>query len=260
MTALCVCGHHNVLRGILDVGLERLLLTRQHLNRALGVRNSGRGAHEHGRIKLLGELVGEHGEVLALLRIGRLEHRHLRGNRVVAGILLILRGVHTRVVGDSDHKAAVDAGVRRGIERVCGDVQADVLHRREGSRAGKARAQRRFNGNLFIRRPLCIDFLKLCDLLGDLRGRRSRVARRKAAARLVESACERLVSKHQFLHHSSPFTVWYTLRASIPARIRHPSVRGRPSRGICAASALRGRHSSRPRPCPRGFPLRRRRP
>ena len=45
-------------------------------------------------VELLGELVGKLGEVTTFLAVGGLHHGDLSGPGVVAGILLVLGGVH----------------------------------------------------------------------------------------------------------------------------------------------------------------------
>ena len=93
-------------------------------------------------------------EVVGLLRVGRLEHRQARGDRVAAVVLLVLARRHARIVGGDDHERARDAGVGGGEERVGGDVQPDVLHRDERARAGERGAEPDLERDLLVRRPL----------------------------------------------------------------------------------------------------------
>ncbi len=122
----------------------------------------------------------------------------------MAGILLILRGMHTGVIRDRDHETAVDAGVSGGIERVGRDIQADVLHRRKCSCTCEGCAQCGLNGDLFIRCPFRIDFVVLRNCFGDLCRGRAGIAGRKPAAGLIESAREGFIAKHQFFHIITP--------------------------------------------------------
>ena len=204
MLASGICRHHDIFARLLCIGLQRLLGARELLDGALRVGNSGCRAHQNGRVICFGQLIGEHGEVLALLRIRRLQHRHLRGDGVMAGILLVLRGVHTGVVRDGDDQTAVDTGIGCGVERVCRDIQADMLHGGEGSGARKGSAQRGFHRDLFIRRPLCVDLVVFCNGFRDFSGRRTRIARRKPAAGLIKAPCKCFIAKHQFFHFRSP--------------------------------------------------------
>lgn len=63
-----------------------------------------------------------------------------------------------RFIGGDDHHATVDAHINAGEHRVCGDVQADVLHGGKCASAGKGRAIGRFIGDLFVGGPLAGDF------------------------------------------------------------------------------------------------------
>jgi hypothetical protein len=99
------------------------------LDDAAGVRQSG-GSPEHDRRgEALAELVRllDHGAGLG--GVGGLDQRHLAHLREVAAVLLVLRGVHARVVRDQDDEPGVGTGVGKDHERVRGDVQADMLHR-----------------------------------------------------------------------------------------------------------------------------------
>ena len=101
-----------------------------------------------------GKLEGGQREIVGLLRIGRLEHRHAGRHGVAAIVLLVLTGSHARIVGRDDHQRAGHAAIGGRKEGVGRDVQAHVLHRHQRGRPAKGRTQADFQGHFFVRRPL----------------------------------------------------------------------------------------------------------
>ncbi len=114
-------------------------------------------------------------EVVGLLRVGRLDRRQPGRDGVAAVVLLVLRGGHARVVGADHDQRAGHAGVGGGEERIGGDVEADVLHRHDRSRARERRAQADLEGHLLVGRPLGAA-AQLRERLEDLRGRSAGIA------------------------------------------------------------------------------------
>ena len=169
------------------------------------MRNPGGQPQQHRRIKLFGQRICQLGIIPALSGITRLEHRHLRRNRMMAGVLLILRGMHAGIVGHRDHQAAVDADIRRGIQRVGRHVQPDVLHCAEAARAAGAGAVRHLKRHLFVRRPLGIDVLFiLYHAFGDLGARGARIGGHHPHAGFIQPAGHRFISQqHCFQIHLS---------------------------------------------------------
>ena len=108
--------------------------------------------------------------------------------------------MHPRVVGDADDHAAVDARIGGCKKRVRRDVQTDMLHRAEGTRAANGRAERGLARDLLIRRPFRINFLILARIFGNFSRRRSRIARHKPASRLKKSPGNCLIAQHQLFH------------------------------------------------------------
>ena len=96
--------------------------------KALGVSDAGAHTEQEGGIELLGELEGQHGEFAGLSGVGGLQHGDLGGDGVMAGILLVLGGVHTGVVCHAGDQASVDAGVGHGIQGIGGHVEATPYH------------------------------------------------------------------------------------------------------------------------------------
>ena len=104
-------------------------------------------------------LKGSLDERLRLGGIGRLEHGNLGCDRVVTGILLVLRGVHRRVVRDENHHTAVDARIGKRKERVSRHIETNVLHRAGAANAAQGRAERDLRRDLLVGRPFAIDFV-----------------------------------------------------------------------------------------------------
>ena len=176
--------HHRVCRGgdvfarVAHILRHRALLACAEGDKALGVRDSGRRAQQHGHIELFGYLIGRAHEVKALLRIRGLDHGKARCARIVPAVLLILGGVHARVVRDDDNEAAAHAVVSCGEHRVGRDVQTDVLHRAQAAHTGKACPVCHLGRDFLVRRPFAVQIvLVLRERLEDLGAGRAGICR-----------------------------------------------------------------------------------
>ena len=196
-------GHHNEFGDVLLIGDGRVFLPVGGLNDALRMRHAGTHLEKHGGIELLGKLVAELRERQRLRRVGRFEHRQLRRDGIVAGILLVLGRVHPRVVRHADEKSAAHAGVGQRKQRVGRDVQTDVLHAAEAAVSGEACAEGRFHGDLFVGRPFRVNFGIFGRTFRDFRAGRAGVAGDKAAARFKQAAGGGFVAEHQSFHGGS---------------------------------------------------------
>ena len=155
----------------------------------------GGEAQQHRGVEPFGELVGQFRIGQALRRIDGFEHRHLGRDGVVPGILFVLGGVHTRIVGHGTDHAATNPDVRGGVEGVGGDVEADMLHRAEAAGAAGGRAEGHLKGHLFVGRPFRVDFAVLYGGFGDLGTGGTGIGGEDGDAGLVESAGNGLVAQ-----------------------------------------------------------------
>lgn len=196
------------LRAVLDVFFLALLLHLAELDEALAVADAGGHAQHDGGVEALAELIAQNGHVLGLLGVGGLEHNYLAHARVEAVVLLVLRGVQSGVVRRNEAHAAVDAGVGKGQQRVGRDVQADMLHRREGAAADDGGSDRRLEGDLLVGCPLAGYgvFVLLGNILQYLRARGAGIRGGKGHAGLVKAAGDGLVARSSgFWPCSHPF-------------------------------------------------------
>ena len=162
------------------------------------MRDARRRAEEHGHVELLRDIIRRAHEVLALLRIRRLNKGDLRVLCIPAVILLILRGMHTGVVGIDDDETAVHAEIRGSKKRIRRDVKPDELHRAERPRTGDGRAVCHLDGDLFVGRPLAVEgVLILGKLFKYLRAGRARICRTHIHARLIRPAGDGLIARHK---------------------------------------------------------------
>ena len=175
MSADRVGRRHQELLRILLVGLSLSFCPLALLHHTLRVGDSRAHLDDDWSVILFGELVGCSCIRQRLRRIARLQHGQLGCYGVMAGILLILGRMHSRVIRDDYDHACVHTCVGRGVHGVCGYVHADVLHRAHAASARERRAKRHFHGNLLIRRPLTVDISEQRDLFRDLRARCSRI-------------------------------------------------------------------------------------
>ena len=179
-----VGGHHHVEGGVLGVeGGVRRGRERVARDERLGVANARGEAQDHGNVPALGdgECLGE--AVVGLLGVAGFEDRRAGGDRVAAGVLLVLAGGHAGVIGHHDYQAAVHTGIGGCEERVGGDVEADVLHRCDDSGVSEGRANGHFEGDLLVRRPLGLA-AEFGELLENFRGWGSGVSGSEVHARV----------------------------------------------------------------------------
>ncbi len=117
-------------------------------------------------------------------------------------VLLVLRRVHTRIIRHDGDETAHDADIGKRHQRVGGDVQADVLHRRDDSGACHASPGGDFERDFFVRRPLTVDdvFIFVGDVFENFGRRRSGIARGQRHTGLVGSPGDRLVAGKKGFH------------------------------------------------------------
>ena len=100
------------------------------------VADAGGGAHDDRRSVVLGQVEGRLHHEIALLGVGRVEHRNLGERREAPRVLLGLRRYGARVVGDEQHEAAAHAHVVERHEGVGRHIQAHLLAGEERAHAG----------------------------------------------------------------------------------------------------------------------------
>ena len=118
----------------------------------------------------------------------------------MAGVLLVLRGVHARVVGHHDDHARVHPGVGDGEQGVGGHIEAHMLHAAEGAAARQGGAEGSLHGHLFVGGPLAVDVVKFGGFLGDLCAGSTGITGDHTASRLVQSTGNGGVAQHQLFH------------------------------------------------------------
>ena len=187
---------HDVFRRVLLIGLQISFVPVLQLHQASGMGDPGGQPQHHRGVKLLGKGIGQLGKVLAFLGIRRLQHGNLGANGMAAAVLLVLRGMHTRVVGHSKNHTAVDADITHGVKGVRGHVQAHVLHGAEGSGAGKARANGGLRRYLLVGRPFTGKLLIFGGVFRDFRTGGSRIAGNKTDACFIQASGNGLVAQH----------------------------------------------------------------
>ena len=104
--------------------------------------------------------------------------------------------MHTGVIRNGDDHTGVDTCIGHRVERVGCNVQADMLHRAEGTLPGQGCPEGCFHCDFFIWRPFGIDVVIFCQFFGDLGARCTRVARREQNAGFVETPGNCLIAQH----------------------------------------------------------------
>ena len=194
-----VLGEHDPLGRVADeTGGERRPGHLSEPDRSLGVGDAGRRPQENGSVELLRQREGDPRELLCLLRVGGLEHGDLGRHRVMPVVLLVLGGVHFRVVRGDDDEPAPHAGVGRGEDRVRRHVDAHVLHGRKRPRAGHRGPEGDLHRHLFVGGPLRVHPLVPGEVLQDLRARRPGIGGGDLDPRFEGTAGDGLVSGQKF--------------------------------------------------------------
>ena len=200
-----VARHHDILGDVLLIGLHLGLRPGGSLHNGLGVGHPGTHLQQYRGVELLAELIGQLSELQRLGGVGGLQHGHLGGDGVVPGVLLVLGGVHPRVVGHTDDHPGVHPGIGHGVQGVGGHVQAHVLHGAEGPLSRQAGPEGGLHSHLLVGGPLAVYFGVLHGLLGDLGAGGARVAGDHTAPRLIQSPGNGGVAQHQLFHIFSCF-------------------------------------------------------
>ena len=106
----------------------------------------------------------------------------MRRAGVVVRILLVLRGVHARIVGSQHDKSSANAGIGGSEQGIRRDVHADVLHGRKNAGATGRCADAHLNGNLLVHAPLGVNAVLLRERLERLGRRGARICDTDARA------------------------------------------------------------------------------
>ena len=128
-------------------------------NDSSGMGNPGIGTHQNRRIVFFAQFIRVFHKVFAFLRVCRLQHRNARAFSMVTGILLILAGVASVIVGYQDNQTAGNACVSSRVKRIRRHIQSYMLHTGKGSGSSDTRADRDFCAYLFVGRPFHMDFI-----------------------------------------------------------------------------------------------------
>jgi hypothetical protein len=195
VTAFGVHREHHPLGGVaLEPRRERRAGRLPRTDDALGVGDPGGGPQEERGVEPLGELERQPRVFLGLGRVGRLEHRDLGRERVVAVVLLVLGGMQLGIVRRDDDQPPPHTGVGNGEDRVGRHVHADVLHHRQRPDPRHGSADGDLDGDLLVRGPLGADPFVPDELLEDLRAGGPGVRGGHPDARLERSPGDRFVS------------------------------------------------------------------
>ena len=128
---------------------------------------------------------GLFGKLQRLLGVRGLQHGHFGGNGIVPGVLLILGGKHSRVIGHTDDQTGLHPLVRDGEQGVGGHIQAHVLHAAGRPHASYRGPMGHLQGDLFIGRPLAVNLRIFGGFFCDLRAGGAGIAGDHTAPGLV---------------------------------------------------------------------------
>ena len=186
-------NHHSPADVVLEMGRPRWRIRRARPNDCPAVTHSRRQPQHDGDLPSFRNLHRLERKVVNLLRIRRFQHRHAGRHGVMPVVLLVLAGSQAGIVGGHHDQRTGHARVGRGKQRVGGNVQADVFHRGDGPRPRERHAQRNFESDLFVRRPLRVS-ADLREMFEDFRGRRARITRAQRHAGVQSRHRHRLIA------------------------------------------------------------------
>ena len=195
-----VAGHHDILCDILFIGLYRNIPF-PGLDDRLGMRHAGAHLDHDRRIELFGKFIGKLCKFQRFFGIRRLQHGHLRGDRVMTGILFILGGMHPCIIRHADHESGIHARIGHGVKRIRRHIQADMLLCTESSFSGQAGPESRLHGHLLVRCPFAVDLIVLCRFLCYLRTRCARIAGNETYAGFKKAARDSFIPEHDLFRH-----------------------------------------------------------
>ena len=121
-----------------------------HLDYGAAVGHAGGETHQDGHAELFGQVERVARHVVCFLLVARFETRDESEVGIEPRVLLVLAGVHRRVVGCHNNEAAVGACDGGVDERVGADVHAHMFHADHGTLAGVGDAERLFHRGLFV--------------------------------------------------------------------------------------------------------------
>ena len=155
------CRQQNPLTRV-HIGVEGVLVAHRFaLNNGARVRHTCCKAQNNRQFHCFRQVQTKADGVVGFLLGCGLKQRQHRKASVGARVLLVLRRVHRRVVGNHQNQAAVDARNGRVHKRVGADVQAHVLHTHNAALARKRHSECGFVGRLLVGRPFRADFAAL---------------------------------------------------------------------------------------------------
>ena len=195
-------GHHDIFHHVLFIGLDGHVHALRHFHRGPLMGQPGGEAQDKGRVVFFAQFKGFPGKILAFLAVGGLQHGHVGRPGDHARVLLVLAGMHKRIVRHKEHQAAVDAGIGRGVQRVRRHVQSHMLHAAHGPGPRHGRAEGRLHGHLFIGRPLAQHFGISGTKLRDFGAGCPRIAGDEPHPRLIRAPRDGFIAKHQFFHQT----------------------------------------------------------
>ena len=211
-------GHHDPFRGALLVRSQLYLLALPHLDGRLRMRYAYRRSNDEGNVELLRKRERVARESERFGRISRIHRGHMGRERVEARILLVLRGVHARVIGGENDESAVHARVGCGEQRVGSHVHAHMLHRRQNAGACGRCAHANLDGHFLVRAPFGVNAFIARERFHRLRRRGAGIGHADARACLPCPAGDGFVSAHQFHAGPSPLFLFASGPCSLAGR------------------------------------------
>ena len=185
MTADRITRHHYIFLNLLFIWLLLRNHTLARNDNALGMCYSGTHFYNDRSIKCLRNLICGLYKFQCFCRVRRLQHRYLRCDCMMAGILLILGRMHARIIRHANHHPCIYTCIGAGIERIGRYIKSDMLHAAKASFSGKTGSKSNFHGHLFIRSPFTIDLIIFCNFFCDFCTWRPRITGHHAASCLV---------------------------------------------------------------------------
>ena len=131
------------------------------------MRNTGGNTNDNRSVILFANLICGFHEILAFLAVAGFKARSMCASGKHPRVLLVLRGMHSGVIGNNEYHAGINTGIGCCEEGVGTHIQTDMLHAGKTASAAYCCTECNLDGDLFVGCPFGIDLGIVSNVLVD---------------------------------------------------------------------------------------------